>query len=239
LDSLPPAGFVFTLGEDGYHEVNELQVKYQDALKHDDGKPALSAAGAADFLQKLGKTRTATQRKQELADVDANGDGRCSFIEFLLLHYKVMILQEFFKRKGTEADVDLGNEGIGLIGVGDRLVEEIYAPPPGLDPELDKMMQTFALEQQTRAETLKKLEEQVAEGGVKGMGAKTQLEKLQHEDSAHLNALEARIAAAIKKSTKKALEQMAAHEANKAARQAQLDAEKKSGLAGRVGKFEG
>jgi len=230
---------VFALGEEGYHEIHDLKVKFTEALKHDDGQPSLSAGAAADFLQKLGKTRTAIQRKQELADVDANGDGRCSFIEFLLLHYKVMILQEFFKRKGTEPDVDLGNEGIGLIGVGDRLVEEIYAPPPGLDPELDKMMLTFATEQQTRAETLKKLEETVAEGGVKGMGAKTQLEKLQHEDSAHLNALEARIAAAIKKNQKKAVDQIAAHEAAKASRSAQSDADKKSGLAGRVGKFEG
>ena len=120
--------FVFALGESGYHEVLALKEKFLDGLKHDDGKPSLSGAGAADFLQKLGKTRTAKQRKDELADVDVNGDGRCSFIEFLLLNYKVLILGDYFKRKGMEPDVDLSSDGIGLTGVGDRLVEELYAP---------------------------------------------------------------------------------------------------------------
>jgi len=226
---------VFALGEDGYNEVYDLEHKFKEALKHDDGKPTLSQAGAADFLQHLGATRTAKQRKDELADVDVNGDGRCSFIEFLLLHYKVMILNEYFKRKGVEPDVDLGDNGIGLTGVGDRLCEELYAPPPGLDPDLDEKMKTFATEQATRAEKIAALEAVVAEGGVKGMGAKTELDKMQHDDTSAINALEARIAAAIKKSQKKAIEQMETYDKNKVERQKQADEDKKKGLAARTG----
>ena len=76
--------FVFSLG-DRYKEVQDLKTKFKEALKHDDGKETLSPAAAAGFLQGLGKTRTALQRKAELQDVDMNGDGRTSFIEYLLL----------------------------------------------------------------------------------------------------------------------------------------------------------
>ena len=200
--------FVFALGEAGYSEVLELKGKFVEALKHDDGKQSMSGGAAADFLQKLGKTRTAKQRKDEIGDVDANGDGRCYFIEFLLLNYKVMILGDYFKRKGMEPDVDLGNDGVGLIGVGDRLVEELYAPVPGLDPELDNMMKTFALDQATQASKIAELQVIVDGGGVKAMAAKTSLEKLKTTDVSSMNALEARIAAAIKKGSKKADEQM-------------------------------
>src|SRR3712207_7389771 len=42
-------------------------------------------------------------------------------------------------------DVDMGNDGVGLTGVGDRLIEELFAPPAGLDPELEKLMSEFSL----------------------------------------------------------------------------------------------
>jgi hypothetical protein len=112
-------------------EVDEVLQKFRDALKHDDGKDTLSPAGAADFLQKLGRVRTAKQRKEELSDVDVNGDGRTSFIEYLLLHYKIMIMQEHFKRIDKTPDVDMSNDGIGLVGVGTILIEEVFAPPAG------------------------------------------------------------------------------------------------------------
>jgi hypothetical protein len=58
-----------------------------------DGSPlaaeTMNHIQASDFLQKHGKTRTAAERKAELDDVDINNDGRISFLEYLLLHYKV------------------------------------------------------------------------------------------------------------------------------------------------------
>lgn len=201
--------FIFRLGE-RYYEVKALETKFKDFLKNDDGKAdSMSPAVAADFFQKNGQTRTAMQRKAELADVDVNGDGRTSFIEYLLLHFKVMILEEFFARKGEAPDVDLTNNGVGLTGVGDRLIEELFAPPQGVDLDLEKMMKDYASSRADRAKAIADLEAVVAGGGVKGMSAKTQLESLKKEDSSALNAIEARIAAATKKAEKKASEEVA------------------------------
>ena len=92
---------------------------------------------ASDFLQKHGKTRTGSERKAELTDVDINNDGQISFIEYLLLHYKVMILTEFYKRYELSPVEDLSNDGIGVIDVGHKLVDELLTMPKGMDPALE------------------------------------------------------------------------------------------------------
>jgi hypothetical protein len=230
--------FVFRLKE-RYTEVKELEVKFLDALKNDDGTAdSLSPAVASDFFQKNGQVRTAMQRKAELADVDVNHDGRLAFIEYLLLHFKIMILEEFFDRKGEAPDVDMSNNGVGLTGVGDRLVEELFAPPQGVDPELEKMMKDFAITRATRSKEIADLEEVVAAGGVKGMGAKTQLENLKKEDSSQLNLIEARIAAAIKKAEKKTDEEVAKRETDAEATMAAENAGRKAGLASKKEAFQ-
>jgi hypothetical protein len=229
--------FVFRLG-DRYTEVKQLEVRFKDFLKNDDGKgDSMSPAVAADFFQKNGQTRTALQRKAELADVDVNGDGRTSFIEYLILHFKLMILEEFFARKGEAPDVDMANGGVGLTGVGDRLIEELFAPPQGVDPELEKMMKDFAASRAARAKEIADLEEIVAGGGVKGMGAKTKLDSLLKEDSSSLHAIEARIAAAIKKTEKKTHEEVERREAESAAKMQDENNKHKAGLAGKTAAF--
>jgi len=219
--------FVFRLKE-RYTEVKQLETKFVQFLGNDDGKAdSMSAGVAADFFQKVGKVRTAMQRKAELADVDVNQDGRTSFIEYLLLHFKVLILEEFFARKDIAPDVSMDNEGVGLTGVGDRLMEELFAPPQGVDPELEKMMRDFANGQAAKAKDIAELEEIVAQGGVKGMGANTKLEALKKSDSSDLHLIEARIAAAIKKAEKRTNEEVALREAEAAkASQAELDSHK-------------
>jgi len=230
--------FAFRLGEQRYAEVFVLAHKFTDFLKNDDGKAdSMSAAVAADFFQKNGQTRTAMQRKAELADVDVNQDGRTSFIEYLMLHFKIMILEEFFARKGEAPDVDMGNNGVGLTGVGERLIEELFAPPQGVDPELEKMMKDFAANRAEHAKQIAELEEQVAAGGVKGMAAKTKLEAAQKEDTASLNAIEARIGAAIKKAEKKTAEKVAEYEAAKQKALEEENASRKGGLAGKTATF--
>ena len=229
--------FVFRLG-DRYEEVKALEVKFKDFLRNDDGKAdSMSPAVAADFFQKNGQTRTAMQRKAELADVDVNGDGRTSFIEYLVLHFKIMILEEFFARKGESPDVDMTNGGVGLTGVGERLIEELFAPPQGVDPELEKMMKDFAASRAARASVIAALEEVVAGGGVKGMSAKTSLDALKKEDQTALNAIEARIAAAIKKAEKKSTEEVERREAELAAKAAEENAKHKGGLASKQAAF--
>jgi polyhydroxyalkanoate synthesis regulator phasin len=224
--------FVFRLGEERYFEVKRLKVKFVDALKNDDGKAdSMSPAVAADFFQKNGQTRTAMQRKAELADVDVNQDGRTSFIEYMLLTYKIMILQEFFDRKGEAPDVDMDNNGVGLTGVGERLIEELFAPPQGVDPELEKMMKAFAEGQAQKQKQISELEELVAAGGVKGMSAKSSLDNLLKQDQADLHAIEARISAAIKKADKKSSEECARLEQLAIDRKDADNASRKGGMA--------
>jgi len=229
--------FVFRLG-DRYTEVKQLEVRFKDFLKNDDGKAdSMSPAVAADFFQKNGQTRTAMQRKAELADVDVNGDGRTSFIEYLCLHFKIMILEEFFARKGEAPDVDMGNGGVGLTGVGERLIEELFAPPQGIDPELEKMMKDFAQTRAARAKEIADLEEVVAGGGVKGMSAKNGLDALKKEDTSAINAIEARIGAAIKKAEKKTHEEVVRREAEAASKVEDEHAKHKMGLSGKTAAF--
>ena len=218
--------------------MKQLETKFKDFLKNDDGKAdSMSPAVAADFFQKNGQVRTAMQRKAELADVDVNGDGRTSFIEYLLLHFKVMILEEFFARKGEAPDVDLSSNGVGLTGVGERLIEELFAPPQGIDPELEKMMKDFASSRAARAQEEAALEEVVSHGGVKGMSAKNQLDALRKEDTSAVHAIEARIAAAIKKAEKKTHEEVARREAEAAAKMDDENNKHKMGLAGKTAAF--
>jgi hypothetical protein len=213
-----------------YLEVKQLCTDFKTFLKNDDGKAdSMSPAVAADFFQKKGQVRTAMQRKAELADVDVNGDGRTSFIEYLVLHFKIMILEEFFQRKGESPDVDMANNGVGLTGVGERLIEELFAPPVGVDPELEKLMKSFATSQQAKAAKMAELEAVVASGGVKGMGANTELQKMKSEDDSSLHAIEARIANAIKKADKSAAEEVAKIEKNIAAADAAEKASHRKG----------
>ncbi|GBG27078.1 Calcium-binding protein SPEC 1A [Hondaea fermentalgiana] len=199
--------FVFSLG-DRYSEVFDLATSFKEACTADEGGETLSAAGAANFFQQNGKTRTAIQRKSELKDVDINQDGRTSFIEYLLLHYKIMILTEYFARHHMEPDVDMDNDGVGVTGVGERLVQELFSVPQGLDPELEKMMEEFSIEHAKRKAKIADLEEKVAAGGVKGMAAKNTLTQLQQEDQTAMHAIEARIAAAVKKAVAKARKEL-------------------------------
>lgn len=229
--------FVFRLG-DRYTEVKQLKVRFVSALRNDDGKAdSMSPAVAADFFQKNGQTRTAMQRKAELADVDVNQDGRTSFIEYLILHFKIMILEEFFARKGEAPDVDLTNNGVGLTGVGERLIEELFAPPQGVDPELEKMMKDFAANRAAKQKEIADLEAVVAAGGVKGMSAKSTLDNLLKEDTSALNAIEARIAAAIKKTEKKTNEEVERREKEAADKVAEEQARHKGGLADKTAAF--
>jgi len=168
-----------------------------------------------------------------------NGDGRTSLIEYLILHFKIMILEEFFRRQGAAPDVDMGNDGVGLTGVGDRLIEEMFAPPQGVDPELEKMMKDFAIQHAKSKAEIADLQAVVEQGGVKGMSAKNSLESLQKKDTTDLNAIEARIAAAIKKTEKKTLEEVAKKEAEAATKKAEAEAGRKGGLVDKTGKFGG
>lgn len=230
--------FVFSLG-DQFSDVMQLATEFKQACEADEsgGGMMLSHAGAASFLQSQGKTRTAQQRRAELNDIDMNKDGKISFIEYLLLHYKVMILTEYFNRHEMEPDVDLSNDGIGLTGVGERLVEELFSVPQGIDKDLEEMMKDFSVEHAKRQKKIEKLEAKVAKGGVQGMAAKNELEQLKQADQTEVNAVEARIAAAVKKAIAKSKKELAEKEAAKDQAAKDKIAAGRGKLAEKIGKF--
>src|SRR5688572_18497923 len=93
--------FIFAL-EDNWKTVVNLAKSFRNYLRDSGETKDLNVVQAADFLQKNGLERTALQRKEELQDIDLDFDGRICFIEYLLLHYKVMILTEYYKRNTHE-----------------------------------------------------------------------------------------------------------------------------------------
>jgi hypothetical protein len=78
-----------------------------------EGKDDLNPVMAADFLQKRGLERTALQRKEEIKDIDLDSNDRIAYLEYLLLHYKVMILNAFYKRIAKTNPFDMSKGGIG------------------------------------------------------------------------------------------------------------------------------
>jgi hypothetical protein len=123
--------FIFTLGDEWKTVVN-LSKSFADFVMSAGSGNDCSCIQAAHFLQKNGKTRTGLQRKQELKDVDLNSDNRICFLEYLLLHYKAMILRAHYERTQKTCPFDLSNDGVGIVGCGSQLLEELFTFPGGL-----------------------------------------------------------------------------------------------------------
>eukprot|EP00211_Chloroparvula_japonica_P014132 CAMPEP_0119131374 /NCGR_PEP_ID=MMETSP1310-20130426/10189_1 /TAXON_ID=464262 /ORGANISM="Genus nov. species nov., Strain RCC2339" /LENGTH=260 /DNA_ID=CAMNT_0007121941 /DNA_START=102 /DNA_END=884 /DNA_ORIENTATION=+ len=193
--------FIFALED--WKEVGRLSTTFNKYLSDycvEEGM--LDATQAADFLQKNGKTRTALQRKNELRDVDLNFDEKISFVEYLLLHYKGVILREYYKRHNKEPEEDLSNEAVGVTGVGEKLLEELFTLPIGLDPALEKAIEEFTAAKRAREDKMKDLADRAAQGGVKAMTAKNELAQMQSEDGTAMNRQELTLDAAKRKASK-------------------------------------
>mmetsp|Transcript_71746 Transcript_71746/g.149804 ORF Transcript_71746/g.149804 Transcript_71746/m.149804 type:complete len:259 (-) Transcript_71746:84-860(-) len=223
--------YVFALG-DSFDEIYDITADFKRRVGDDTD---IDFVGAADMLQKAGRPRTAQQRKNELQDVDVDGNGRTSLMEYFMLYYKIMILEEFFKRHEMDADVDMGNDGVGLAGVGTRLIDELFAPPLGIDPELERLMKEFHVSHEGREGKIAEIQKVIDAGGVKAMAAKAEMAKLTGgSDTADLNHIEAKIKAAMSKAKKAAVEKIAAYEETKANGDAAAIAESKARLAERM-----
>lgn len=144
--------FIFALGPE-WKQVSKLASQFQQYCR-DGGEcsgsgdgvsnDCLNAVQASDFLQKYGITRTASQRISEIRDIDLNCDQRISLIEYLLLHYKGMILREYFLRtKEPHGIIDFEGGAVGLVGVGALLLNELFEIPAGLDPITEKVCRHF------------------------------------------------------------------------------------------------
>jgi len=230
--------FIFALGDE-WSKIPVLAKQFSAYLKEKAEKHDLDAGQAADFLQKMGRTRTAMERRNELKDVDLDGNDKICFIEYLLLHYKVMVLKEYFTRHKMEPTVSLENDGVGLIGVGEMLLEQLFTPPLGMDPDLEKAITEFTTSQRERNKLVKDLTNKAEQGGVKGLAAKNELFQLESQDKTETNRLELTLDAAKRKASK--FSGAIALEKKQAAEQAAKDAaaaESRAKLAARAKAFE-
>lgn len=104
--------FIFDL-EDNWKEVVRLSKEYQEYItRGGEGRNDLNVVQAADFLQRNGLERTSLQRSAEIKDIDLDKNDRIAFIEYLLLHYKAMILKAYYKRTGEPIKEDLSRGGM-------------------------------------------------------------------------------------------------------------------------------
>jgi len=191
--------FIFDLGDD-WKNVMTLQKAFRKRLADAaEGKDDLNPVMAADFLQKNGLERTATQRKAEVQDIDLDKNDRIAFIEYLLLHYKAVILTAFYKRIGKPCPHDLSKGGIGVCGVGRLLLDELCTLPMGLDPALEKAIEEFMAKKRARETKVKDLEAKSAKGGVSGLTATNEIKQMESQDLTEMNRMEITLNAAKKR----------------------------------------
>lgn len=119
-----------------------------------------------------------------------------------LMHYKVMILKEYYVRHERDPDEDLSGSGVGVVGVGDKLLDELFSMPHGLSPQLEQALEEFTAEKKKREERIKNLEARAAQGGVKGMAAKNELIIFNQADQTEFNRIEITLNAAKRKAAR-------------------------------------
>jgi len=194
--------FIFALGEE-WKKLNVLNATYRKyVIEGGENKPDLNVVQASDFLQKNGAERTATQRRAEITDIDLDNNNRISFIEYLLLQYKGLILSEYYKRTGESHSYDLAKNGVGITGVGYQLLDELFTIPTGLDPELERAIEELTAIKKARENKAKDLQKQAAQGGVKGGIAAAQLAQMDQENLMDIAKVEAKINSQMRKSGK-------------------------------------
>ena len=176
---------------------------------------------ASNFLQKHGVTRTASERTAEIKDIDFNSDNRISFLEYVILQYKAMILKQFYERNEDDPVEDLSNGAVGVVGVGDKLLDELFTlVGKALDPEIEAALEEMTRKKKAQAAKLKELEERAAAGkmqhdyvklmiiimvyvgGVKGKAAANEIVQLKQQDPTEFNRLEITLNAAKRKALK-------------------------------------
>ncbi|KAI3636024.1 hypothetical protein MIR68_002474 [Amoeboaphelidium protococcarum] len=194
--------FIFALGNN-WKEVVTLSNQFKKACKEGgEGKDDLNVVQASDFLQKYGVTRTASQRSAEVKDIDLNTDNRISFIEYLLLQFKSMVLNEFYKRIKEDPIEDLSDSAIGVTGVGEKLIDQLFAVAKGVDPEVMKAIEEFTAMKKQRDGKIQDLSDKAALGGVKGKAAANELEQMKTEDLTDMNRIEITLNAAKRRAAK-------------------------------------
>jgi len=197
--------FIFAL-DDKWKEVSRLRgefAKYVD--RGGEGRPEINFVQAADFLQKNGRPRIAQQITDELKDIDMDKNQRISFIEYLLLHFKVMVLKEYYKRLEVQPVEKLSDDiedGVGLVGVGFKLLDELFAEKLGLPEDLLRAIEEFTSKKRETEKKVKELKDKADAGGVKGAAAANELIQIEASDKTQMNKIEISLNAAKRKASK-------------------------------------
>lgn len=196
--------FIMVLGDD-WKKLLKLQAEFVKMLR-DEGESDhdFNEVQAMTFLQRNGAERTSTQRREEIRDIDMDKNNRICFVEYLLLHFKVMILTEFYKRHKMDPEEDLSKNGVGLVGVGPKLLDQLFAKPNGgeLPPELAKAIEDFTKMMRERNAKLRDLQEKSKGASVKAMAAANEIKQMEAEDVTEVNRMEITLNAAKKKALK-------------------------------------
>jgi len=114
-----------------------------------------------------------------------------------------MILKAYYKRHEKEPTENLSNDGVGVTGVGLKLLEELFTLPLGLDPKLIAAIEEFTAKKRAREKKMGKLEKKAAKGGVLGKAARNEIEQMMSQDLTAQNRVELTLNALKKKSKKK------------------------------------
>jgi len=193
--------FIMVLGDD-WKTLLRLQKEYTKMLRDEgDNQTAMNEVQAMTFLQKNGAERTTIQRREEVRDIDLDNDQRISFIEYLLLQFKAMILTEFYKRHNMEPEEDLSKGGVGVTGVGSKLLDQLFngVQSGSLPPELEKAIEDFTKMMRERNAKLNDLQAKSKGASVKAMAAANEIKQMEAEDPTEMNRIELTLNAAKKK----------------------------------------
>jgi hypothetical protein len=191
--------FIMALGDD-WKVLLRLQQDYLKMLREEgENQVAMNEVQAMAFLQKNGAERTTIQRREEVRDIDLDRDNRISFIEYLCLQFKVMILSEFYKRHGLAPEEDLSKGGVGITGVGSKLLDQLFAKNGTIPPELEKAIEEFTAMMRARNQKLADLQKKAQGASVKAMAAQNEIAQMEAEDNTDMNRIELTLNAAKKK----------------------------------------
>merc|ERR1711924_204628 len=131
------------------------------------------------------------------------GNNRISFIEYLCLQFKTMILAEFYKYHEAEPVEDLSKGGFGITGVGGKLLDSLFTKQGGsLPPELERAIEEFTAMIRARNAKLDDLQKKSQGASVKAMAAANEIKQMESEDTTEMNRLELTLNAAKKKALK-------------------------------------
>ena len=89
-----------------------------------------------------------------------------------------------------------------MVGVGHKLLEELFHLPSNLSPELALAIEEFCEKKKTREKKIIKLTKLSKLGGVKGNTAKHELHAMEAADMTDMNRIEITLNAAKRKAKK-------------------------------------